>query len=227
MYDLIQKYIDKPEKIAFPEMSPYDLALMLFNLQGSSTPAIVKAIEGIIKRLEKINGAEDEINEFKEMLLAAGNIKIDTKLKLFMASLEGVFKLLKKAGANRKAVIFTESRETQNYLEENLKDLYKISIYNGSKDYRAIDTFKSDCELIISTDQGARGFNIEESSLVINYDLLYNTLKMEQRIDRCHRLNQQNDVIVLNFLNKSNMADVLIYSMWVAPPLEAYAQNLL
>ena len=208
LYDLIQKYIDKPEKIAFPEMSPYDLALMLFNLQGSSTPAIVKAIEGIIKRLEKINGAEDEINEFKEMLLAAGNIKIDTKLKLFMASLEGVFKLLKKAGANRKAVIFTESRETQNYLEENLKDLYKISIYNGSKDYRAIDNFKSDCELIISTDQGARGFNFEKSSLVINYDLLYNTLKMEQRIDRCHRLNQQNDVIVLNFLNKSNMADV-------------------
>ena len=208
LYALIQKYIDKPEKIAFPEMSPYDLALMLFNLQGSSTPAIVKAIEGIIKRLEKINGAEDEINEFKEMLLAAGNIKIDTKLKLFMASLEGVFKLLKKAGANRKAVIFTESRETQNYLEENLKDLYKISIYNGSKDYRAIDNFKSDCELIISTDQGARGFNFEKSSLVINYDLLYNTLKMEQRIDRCHRLNQQNDVIVLNFLNKSNMADV-------------------
>ena len=208
LYDLIQKYIDKPEKIAFPEMSPYDLALMLFNLQGSSTPAIVKAIEGIIKRLEKINGAEDEINEFKEMLLAAGNIKIDTKLKLFMASLEGVFKLLKKAGANRKAVIFTESRETQNYLEENLKELYKISIYNGSKDYRAIDNFKSDCELIISTDQGARGFNFEKSSLVINYDLLYNTLKMEQRIDRCHRLNQQNDVIVLNFLNKSNMADV-------------------
>ena len=208
LYDLIQKYIDKPEKIAFPEMSPYDLALMLFNLQGSSTPAIVKAIEGIIKRLEKINGAEDEINEFKEMLLAAENIKIDTKLKLFMDSLEGVFKLLKKAGANRKAVIFSESRETQNYLEENLKDLYKISIYNGSKDYRAIDNFKSDCELIISTDQGARGFNFEEASLVVNYDLLYNTLKMEQRIDRCHRLNQQNDVIVLNFLNKSNMADV-------------------
>ena len=87
LYDLIQKYIDKPEKIAFPEMSPYDLALMLFNLQGSSTPAIVKAIEGIIKRLEKINGAEDEINEFKEMLLAAVNIKIDSKLKLFMAFL--------------------------------------------------------------------------------------------------------------------------------------------
>ena len=208
LYDLIQKYIDKPEKIAFPEMSPYDLALMMFNLQGSSTPAIEKAIEGIIKRLEKINGAEEEINEFKEMLLAAGNIKIDTKLKLFTASLEGVFKLLRKAGANRKAVIFTESRETQNYLEENLKDLYKISIYNGSKDYRAIDNFKSECELIISTDQGARGFNFEESSLVVNYDLLYNTLKMEQRIDRCHRLNQQNDVIVLNFMNKSNMADV-------------------
>ncbi len=208
LYDLIQKYIDKKEKIAFPEMNPYDLALMLFGLYSSSTAAVVNAIEGIIKRLKKTPGAEAEILEFEEMLSAAGEIKTDYKLKLLIDSLEPLFKFLKKVGANRKAVIFTENRETQNYLTENLKDKYKVSVYNGSKDYKAIAEFKTDSEIIISTDIGARGFNMEESSLVINYDLLYNTLKMEQRIDRCHRLNQENDVIVLSFLNKSNMADV-------------------
>ncbi len=208
LYDLIQNYIDKPNKIAFPEMEKYDLALMLFGTLGSSTPAIIKSIEGIIKRLEKIQGAEEELREFTEMLLAAYQIKRDTKLKLLTEYIEDLFKLLKKAGANRKAVIFTESRETQSYLADNLKDRYKLSIYNGSKDYREIDSFKTENEIIISTDQGSRGFNMEDASLIINYDLLYNTLKMEQRIDRCHRLNQQNDVIVVNFLNKSNVADV-------------------
>ncbi|MBS7298757.1 MAG: DEAD/DEAH box helicase [Eubacteriales bacterium] len=208
LYDLIQNYIDKPNKVAFPEMEKYDLALMLFGAMGSSTPAIIKSIEGVIKRLEKIPGADEELKEFTEMLLAAHLIKTDTKLKLLIEYIEELFKLLKKAGANRKAVIFTESRETQSYLAENLKDKYKLSIYNGSKDYREIESFKTENEIIISTDQGSRGFNMEDAALVINYDLLYNTLKMEQRIDRCHRLNQQNDVIVLNFLNKSNMADV-------------------
>lgn len=208
LYDLLQKYIEKPNKIAFPEMEKYDLALMLFGAMGSSTQAIIKSIEGIIKRLEKISGAEEELKEFTEMLLAAHLIKTDTKLKLLTEYIEELFKLLKKAGANRKAVIFTESRETQGYLAEHLKDKYKLSIYNGSKDYREIENFKTENEIIISTDQGSRGFNMEDAALVINYDLLYNTLKMEQRIDRCHRLNQQNDVIVLNFLNKSNMADV-------------------
>ena len=208
LYDLLKAYIDKPQKIAFPEMKPYDLALMLFDLQGSSTPAIRKAIEGIIKRLEKTNGGEQELDEFKAMLTACDDIETDEKLKLLIKALEQCFKLLKKAGANKKAVIFTEKRETQQYLYDALKDSYKTYIYNGSKDYREISGFKTDGEIIISTDNGARGFNLEEASLVINYDLLYNTLKMEQRIDRCHRLNQQNDVIVLNFLNKSNMADV-------------------
>lgn len=208
LYDLLQAYIEKPKRIAFPEMNAYDLALMLFDLQGSSTPAIVKSIEGIIARLKKTPGAESEIAEFREMLYVAAQIETDAKLKRFLDVIEPCFKLLKKVGANRKAIVFTENRETQQYLHEHLKNHYKIYLYNGSKDYRSIEGFKQDGEILISTDQGARGFGLEIASLVVNYDLLYNTLKMEQRIDRCHRLNQQNDVIVLNFLNKSNMADV-------------------
>lgn len=208
LYDMLKAYIDKPQKYAFPEMNAYDLALMLFDLQGSSTPAITKSIEGIISRLEKMPGAETELAEFTAILEVARSIKTDEKLKLLTTSLDVCFKLLKKVGANKKAVIFTNNRETQQYLYDNLKDLYKCYVYNGSKDYRMIDGFIADGELMIATDQGARGFCFEVASLVVNYDLLYNTLKMEQRIDRCHRLAQQNDVIVLNFLDKSNMADV-------------------
>lgn len=43
---------------------------------------------------------------------------------------------------------------------------------------------------------------------MIHYDLPYNTLKLEQRIDRCHRMGQENDVLSLAFLNQHNLSDV-------------------
>lgn len=208
LYDALKAYIEKPYKYAFPEMEQYDLALMLFDNMASSSVAIKKSLKGIANRLTKITEAQEELKEIEAMLEFADKIEIDTRLKVLTHDLETGFSLIKKSGATEKAVIFTESRETQDYLFDNLSSTYKTYIYNGSKDYRVIDGFKTDGEILITTDHGARGFNLECCSFIVNYDLLYNTLKMEQRIDRCHRLNQQNDVLVLNLINKSNMADV-------------------
>ena len=206
LYNLLFAYIEKPDKIAFPQMEQYDLALMLLGLLSSSTAAIRMSLKNIIKRLD----ISEEKQEFKKMLAVAEDITEDTKSKLLLAALEKLFPLLKKLGANKKAVIFTESVETQKYLYALLKDKYKTLVYNGQSnvDYTVIKQFKADGEILISTDNGAKGYNLEESALVINYDLLYNTLKMEQRIDRVHRINQQNDCIVLSFINKDNFADV-------------------
>ena len=206
LYNLLFAYIEKPDKIAFPQMEQYDLALMLLGLLSSSTAAIRMSLKNIIKRLD----ISEEKQEFEKMLAVAEDITEDTKSKLLLAALEKLFPLLKKLGANKKAVIFTESVETQKYLYALLKDKYKTLVYNGQSnvDYTVIKQFKADGEILISTDNGAKGYNLEESALVINYDLLYNTLKMEQRIDRVHRINQQNDCIVLSFINKDNFADV-------------------
>ncbi|MGN1203252.1 MAG: DEAD/DEAH box helicase, partial [Eubacterium sp.] len=205
LYNLLFAYIEKPDKIAFPQMEQYDLALMLLGLLSSSTAAIRTSLKNIIKRLD----ISKEKREFEKMLALAEDITEDSKSKLLLAALEKLFPLLKKLGANQKAVIFTESVETQKYLYGLLKDKYKTLVYNGQSnvDYTVIKQFKESGEILISTDNGAKGYNLEESALVINYDLLYNTLKMEQRIDRIHRINQQNDCIVLSFINKENFAD--------------------
>ncbi len=125
-----------------------------------------------------------------------------------MNVLKDGFQVLRKAKSLKKAVIFTSSVATQKYLYHHLKDRYKTIIYNGSADYSAINKFKNEAELLISTDYGARGFNLEKAAFIIHYDLLYNTLKMEQRIDRCHRLGQDNDVISAAFIDVNNFADV-------------------
>lgn len=208
LYDLLYAYVNKENKIAFPEMKNYDLALRILGLQSSSTAAILQTIKGIIKRLEHLPDAEDELNEFREMESLAESIKTDEKTKLLFKYLNKVLPILRRLGANKKAVIFTESVETQKYLYGFLKEKYKTQIYNGSADYSAIKEFKEHGEILLSTDNGARGFDLQESALVINYDLPYNTQKMEQRIDRCHRLDQPNDVLAVAFINKNNFTDV-------------------
>lgn len=208
LYDLLYAYINRPNKLAFPEMDPYDLALRLLGIQSSSTAAITQTVQGIIKRLEKLDDAQEEIAELQTILDACRRITIDTKAKELLSVLDKGFRLMKKSGAKKKAVIFTESVETQKMLFLLVGQKYKTVLYNGGTDYSAIRQFKQSGEVLISTDNGAKGFNLEDAAFIIHYDLLYNTLKMEQRIDRCHRLGQQNDVLSVAFINKENFSDV-------------------
>ncbi|MEG1808210.1 MAG: DEAD/DEAH box helicase [Oscillospiraceae bacterium] len=208
LYELLYAYINKPDKRAFPEMKQYDLALRLLSLQSSSTAAILQTIRGVIKRLETMPDAQDELTQWQEIQLAAEEVKQDTKATTLMTALQRGFALMKKCGANKKAVIFTESVETQKILYALLSGEYKTLQYNGSADYSAIQNFKEGGEILLTTDNGAKGFNLEEAAFVVHYDLPYNTLKMEQRIDRCQRLGQENDVLSLAFINKDNFSDV-------------------
>ena len=189
-------------------MNQYDLALRLLGLLGSSTAAILQTIKGIVKRLQGLENAADELSQWQEIQTAAESIPQDAKAGELLTVLKQGFSLMKKTGAKQKAVIFTESVETQKMLQNLLSDRYRTLAYNGSADYSVIRQFKEDGEVLISTDNGAKGFNLEEAAFIIHYDLPYNTLKLEQRIDRCHRLGQENDVLSVAFIDKNNFADV-------------------
>ena len=137
-------------------------------------------------------------------------ITINAKGQELLKVLKKAFAELKKRGANQKALIFTENRATQQYLLNLLKDNdYNVLTYNGdkSRDYEIIHKFENEADILISTDIAAEGFNLAFCSFVVNYDLPYNILTLEQRIMRCHRQGQQNDTVVLNFLSKDNFAD--------------------
>ena len=175
---------------------------------GSSTAAILQTIKGIVKRLQGLENAADELSQWQEIQTAAESIPQDAKAGELLTVLKQGFSLMKKTGAKQKAVIFTESVETQKMLQNLLSDRYRTLAYNGSADYSVIRQFKEDGEVLISTDNGAKGFNLEEAAFIIHYDLPYNTLKLEQRIDRCHRLGQENDALSVAFIDKNNFADV-------------------
>ncbi|MDP3729876.1 MAG: SNF2-related protein, partial [bacterium] len=67
--------------------------------------------------------------------------------------------------------------------------------------------------ILITTEAGGEGLNLQFANIVINYDLPWNPQRIEQRIGRCHRYGQKLDVLVINFLNKRNYADQRVYEL--------------
>jgi adenine-specific DNA-methyltransferase len=76
-----------------------------------------------------------------------------------------------------------------------------------------VDYFREQGRIMIATEAGAEGINLQFCSLVVNYDLPWNPQRIEQRIGRCHRYGQKHDVVVVNFLNRKNEADLRVFQL--------------
>lgn len=128
--------------------------------------------------------------------------------------------ILENKGYAGKIVLFNgsnsdpESKQIYRNWIARYKDTDRIT---GSKtaDMRAalVDYFRDEAEIMIATEAAAEGINLQFCSLVVNYDMPWNPQRIEQRIGRCHRYGQKYDVVVLNFLNKANAADVRVYEL--------------
>jgi len=186
-----------------------------------------------------------EIAELAAHADLAASITLNAKGQALLVALRQGFEKLSGLGANRKAVIFTESRRTQGYLFELLEgngyanevmtlngtntDQRSSAIYeawkatrpsgeaigNKAVDLRTalVDRFRNHASVMIATEAAAEGVNLQFCALVVNYDLPWNPQRIEQRIGRCHRYGQTHDVVVINFLNRKNEADLRVFQL--------------
>ena len=194
----------------------------------------------------EIEGIKNELADLREFQTLAAKIRKNSKAEHLFVALNKGFEELEKLGANRKALLFTESRRTQDFLFELFeKNGYKgkVVLFNGSNsdkkstaiykdwlkkykgsskitgsataDKRAalVEYFRDQATIMIATEAAAEGINLQFCSLVVNYDMPWNPQRIEQRIGRCHRYGQKHDVVVINFLNKRNAADVRVYEL--------------
>ena len=193
--------------------------------------------------IERVKAEIKDLEKFREL---AFKIKRNSKAEQLFEGLNQGFAQLEELGAPKKALIFTESRRTQDFLFDLLeKRGYKgkVVLFNGSNsdkqstaiykawkekhkgtskitgsataDKRAalVDYFRDEATIMIATEAAAEGINLQFCSLVVNYDMPWNPQRIEQRIGRCHRYGQNFDVVVINFLNKANAADVRVYEL--------------
>jgi superfamily II DNA or RNA helicase len=194
-----------------------------------------------------------EMAKLREFHALAKSIARNSKGEVLLTALRRGFAAAAEAqqgthGATfqQKALIFTESRRTQEYLFgilEQTEFAGKVMLFNGTNsdarskeifrrwldknkdtdrvsgspgaDMRAalVENFRDDAAIMIATEAAAEGINLQFCNLVVNYDLPWNPQRIEQRIGRCHRYGQKFDVVVVNFLNKSNAADQRVYEL--------------
>lgn len=196
---------------------------------------------------DDIEAISNEVEELETFIELAKSIEVDTKVKSLMSALEKGFEQQIKLGVqDQKAIIFTESRRTQQFLFDYLSVngfLDKVVLFNGtntdqkskeiyknwlekhkdsdrvtgakSADMKQaiVDYFRDEASIMIATEAGSEGINLQFCNMLINYDLPWNPQRIEQRIGRVHRYGQKFDVVVINFLNKKNAADRRVYEL--------------
>lgn len=187
-----------------------------------------------------------ELEELERYAGWARSIQVDEKSRALLQAIRIGMDEMERMGAPRKALIFTESRRTQDYLKRFLEAngyAGRIVLFSGTNSepesraiyeqwqernratgrvsgVRAVDMrtaliehFRDHADIMIATEAGAEGVNLQFCALIVNYDLPWNPQRIEQRIGRCHRYGQKFDVVVINFLNQRNEADQRVYEL--------------
>lgn len=164
--------------------------------------------EGFIELLK----ADEKI--IKNLVSEWAKIDYDPKLDKFLADLKSIF-LNKKNNHSGKLVVFSESKETINYLNDTLNDFgikktLAISASNRKEKFATIlenfdanlnkADWKNDYNIIFTTEVLAEGINLHRSNVIINYDVPWNSTRLMQRIGRVNRIGTEaKEIHVFNF----------------------------
>ena len=185
----------------------YDtLALMVYQrLASSSTNASKQALYKM-----KVNKIIDG-QQYEDLLALANNIDVDSKFA-------DILDIIKHDQS--KFLIFTEFYATQDYIHDTLrKNGYSAVVFNGKMDMLekrdTIERFKNDVKIMISTSAGGEGQNFQFCHNVINYDLPWNPMKVEQRIGRVHRIGQTHDIQIYNYALKDTIEAYILELLYI------------
>lgn len=115
-----------------------------------------------------------------------------------------------------KAIIFTEYRASQEYIRYRLEKAgYRTLAFDGSlsrgKKQWIRHLFQKEAQFLVSTESGGEGLNFQFCNLVVNFDLPWNPMRLEQRIGRVHRLGQTRDVHIFNLITKGTVEEHIMY----------------
>lgn len=175
---------------------------------GSLTEADLAELDiedDVTDALEAISlNMTEEIDELEHIIAVAKQAEFqhtDVKVERLVDTIDEIL----SEDRNQKIIVFTEFVATQKYLQKLLENRgFTVSVLNGgmSIDERneALQEFKTKTSIFISTDAGGEGLNLQFSNIIINYDLPWNPMKIEQRCGRADRIGQQRDVHIYNFI---------------------------
>lgn len=161
--------------------------------------------DGVEEAIEAMSlDIDAEIEELERIIAVAKQAEFqypDVKVEKLVDTIDEIL----SEDRNQKIIVFTEFVATQAYLRKLLENRgFTVTILNGGMNIEerneALLEFKTKSNIFISTDAGGEGLNLQFSNIIINYDLPWNPMKIEQRCGRADRIGQQRDVHIYNFI---------------------------
>ncbi|WP_420488660.1 DEAD/DEAH box helicase [Paenibacillus arenosi] len=169
----------------------------------SSRDAVFLTLVNLSKKLAEDSPIRSKIWELVDLIKG---IKENTKAETAMNLIREM---------NEKVIIFTEYRATQEYLMQYFSNHgllavpYRGGMNRGKKDWM-MDLFRGRAQVMIATEAGGEGINLQFCHHMINFDLPWNPMRVEQRIGRVHRLGQTNDVKIYNLSTQGTIEEHIL-----------------
>ena len=185
--------------------SVFSDAFSMITLQREMCSSKEATISTLTNMRQKCNEIED-VAFLDEIIQKLMELQVNSKA-------EKAYEII--AQVNDKVIIFTEYRASQTYLQEYLyaKGITSV-LFNGQFNKNKREwmklLFKEKAQVLIATESGSEGINLQFCSHVINYDLPWNPMKLEQRIGRVHRLGQEHDVHIYNLAIQNTIEDHIL-----------------
>ena len=216
-WDFVQDEIDESD---FEEKEDEDLTVKKQMIQEE-----LDAVQKIIDTANRVN-KNAKITALKTALSTALHYQeangIPQKVVVFTESKRTqkyMAEELRKDGYQEEDIVlfngdFDDAMTNELYRAWQVKNFGNVN-HGRSVEYKhaIVDYFKNHAKILIVTDAGSEGLNLQFCNTIINYDLPWNPQKIEQRIGRCHRYGQKYDVVAINLLNTDNEADKRVYEI--------------
>ena len=209
MRDKRQKILDDPEAYRQEQITkklPDDFE----ELPEEEQQEIMYALEGVVASVDPI-ALREEILQLSKLIDQAKILEqreVESKLVKLKEGIteQGIFK-----DPKMKLLIFTESKDTLDYLVGKLRSwgLCVTQIHGGMKigDRDTLGTrlyaereFREECQVMVATEAAGEGINLQFCWFMINYDIPWNPMRLEQRMGRIHRYLQEKDCLIFNFV---------------------------
>ena len=185
--------------------------LIIYSLLPKITSSSKSAIESLTKIVnnEKYHSGTREFAQ--NILEKCKKLKKDTKIEALIQIVKKIYSEDKDA----KVLIYTRHPTTARYIIENLSNLGLnmtdfIGGMNRKEKLEKIKEFKTNVQIMVSTETGAEGLNFQFCSNLINYDLPWNPMAVEQRIGRLDRIGQKKDMYIYSLAKKNTMEEHVV-----------------
>lgn len=203
----LEKRLSKPEPPqVFDEKKLEDLD----ELPDDEAARLLDEVE-VASLSEDRDSIRQEIGEISKLIgqaLVLEKREIESKLKKLHEVItdQNIF-----GDPKTKLLIFTEHKETLDYLVRKLREWgLKVTQIHGGMRSGDRDTsgtrlyaereFREEAQVLVATEAAGEGINLEFCWLMINYDIPWNPMRLEQRMGRIHRYGQEHDCLVFNFV---------------------------